>query len=168
MSPEDPRAPRTVHVPGFGEIEVPANVSRVDSGPPGGKGWHGWQVRWPGHSKWFSDRRHGGIEPALEAAITYRENRYPGRTPRSTLRDDKGVNLIEQLHSNGRTVQLYALVSHPQHGKASPRIYIGTRATATPERIERALAEAHELRRRLVEEHRRARGLLAIPKKEPE
>ncbi|WP_119154305.1 AP2 domain-containing protein [Caldimonas tepidiphila] len=153
-----PLEPRTVHVPGFGEVEVPPHVSRVDSGPHTGKGWHGWQVRWLEggirRSKWFPDRTHGGIERALEAAIDYREQRYPGRQPRSAIREDKGVTIVEKLHSNGRTVQLYAQASHPQHGKASPRIYIGTRATATPERIERAIAQAREVRRRLVEEHR--------------
>ena len=61
--------------------DKPKNVFRIDIEPseenPDRHPTHGWQVRIKRqkeqHTKYFSDKRHGGREEALEKAVAYRD-----------------------------------------------------------------------------------------------
>ncbi len=154
-------ATRTVDVPGHGTFEVPEHVSRVDSfklrrGGQAASGWHGWQVRWPGFNKFFSDSQHGGCEAALLASSCYAEQHYPGK--RSQCDPAAGVRLVERKKASRQVVEIYIEVSHPMRGKAARRLYVGTTATVTPGRIRKKKAEGKRLRRELVREHKLITG----------
>lgn len=140
---------RIVKLPALEEIEVPRHVSRVDSGRDGPSGWHGWQVRWPGHRQWFPDTRHGGPVKALEAAEAYTHARYPGK--RSQVQPGAGVRLMRRP-KRGRD-EIYVEVSAPNRFVSPKRLYVGTEQTVTAERICAALAKADRVRQRLVREH---------------
>lgn len=146
---------RRVLVPGHGIYRVPEHVSRVDSGR-GGKGWHGWQVRWPGHSKWFSDARHGSCRAAFREAVAYAAQAFPGK--RSQIKTDKGVHVVSIAKRGRNALQIYVVASHPQYGRSARRIYVGTSNTVTDARIRRAMAEAVRIRKSMITEHRLATG----------
>lgn len=153
-------ATRTVEVPGHGTFEVPEHVSRVDSFKRGrggqAAGWHGWQVRWPGFNKFFSDAQQGGCEAALLGAIRYVERHYPGK--RSQCDPAAGVRLVERRKASRQVAEFYIEVSHPMKGKAARRLYVGTATTVTPGRIRQKMAEGKRLRRELVREHKAVTG----------
>ena len=145
---------RTFIIPGFGLVTVPKYVSRVDSGESRGKaGWHGWQVRWPGHRKFFSDARYGrNPECSLKAASFYVQTHFPGKA--SQCCPEKGVRLYVTKKPGRNVKEFYVSVSHPQRGRSERRVYVGTERTVTQERIAEATAKAQKIRKELVDEHK--------------
>lgn len=152
---------RLVEVPGHGTFEVPTHVSRVDSfkqrpdGQPG-RGWHGWQVRWSGFHRFFSDSGCGGVAGALAAAARYAEQHYPGK--RSQCDPAAGVRLVVTKKPDRNVEFFYAEAAHPARGASPRRIYIGTANTITSERVERQMRRARALRDELVREHQATTG----------
>lgn len=120
---------------------IKANVSRVDC-----KKAKGWQVRWPGHSKFFSDNKHGSELKSLSAANQYREANFPG--VRTRARPEKGVRVVACNVPNRNTPQYYAEAANPQRGKAPRRVYAGTGNTVTESRIANALKKPSTSARR--------------------
>jgi len=148
---------RIVDVPRHGVFEVPRYVSRVDSfkrvrGSRAVTGWHGWQVRWSGFNKFFSDAQHGGCEAALRASSRYVEQYFPGKRSQCDLA--AGVRLVERKKSSQQVTEFFVEVSHPLRGKSARRLYVGTVNTVTPSRIRQKMAEGKRLRHELVKEHK--------------
>jgi len=133
---------------------VARNVSRVDC-----KKAKGWQVRWPGHSKFFSDNLSGGDVQALKLANTYREANFPG--VKSRVKPDAGIKIksVEKKGRNGRFV--YVVASHPCKGEASKRFYVGTENGLDSKRLEARLQEARNWRARVIANHNSTRGLVS-------
>lgn len=132
---------------------VKRNVSRVE-----GRKVKGWQVRWPGHAKYFSDAAYGGELRSLTAANTYRDIHFPG--VRCRAKEEKGVRVIEVRKENRPTPQVYAVASNPQRGKPDIRKYIGTVNTVTPEKVKAGVAAASKMRSRMIEEHKKRYELI--------
>lgn len=150
---------RMVEVPGEGEFEVPTHVSRVDSRKAGGRrGWHGWQVRWPGHRKFFTDTQHGSVAASLAAAAEYVDRNYPGKNSQCDRK--AGVRVIQRQKATRNFPEIYVEVSHPQRGKAARRLYVGTVRTASPEKVREKLIEGRKLRLKLIAEHKAETGTL--------
>lgn len=151
---------RLVDVPNEGEFEVPTHVSRVDSGDPRPGGWHGWQVRWPGHRRFFTDAAHGGCAAALAAACRHRDVAYPGK--RSQVNPAAGVHLRFQTKKARNSVEVYAEASSPVRGAPAKRVYAGILgSTATEDRIQDALRKARGMRMQMIAEHRERRSRIA-------
>ena len=151
---------RIVYVPEHGIFEVPRHVSRVDSFKNGklgnARGWHGWQVRWPGFRRFFPDVRHGGCDGALTAAVLCVEREYPG--PQSQCNPERGVRLVKQKPSSRKVTSYYVVVSHPVRGKAGRKLYVGTENTVNTDRIEQKMVEGHRIRQELIREHKIVTG----------
>lgn len=148
---------RTVNVPGHGEFDVPRYISRVDSGEVSPGGWHGWQVRWPGHNAYFSDVTIGGVERGLFAAIGHVVRRFPGK--RSQVDPKTGVRVVTVSRKSRVNREVYVLVSHPKQGKASPKLYVGIEgAKGNGQKLKVKIAEGWALRRQLIAEHHKASG----------
>lgn len=144
-------------MPGEGEFDVPRYVSRVDSGEDSPGGWHGWQVRWPGHNAYFSDVAYGGVNIGLIAAIGYVVRHFPGK--KSQIDPRTGVRVVTLSRKTRVNREVYVLVSHPQQGKASPKLYVGIEgAKGNKQKLKEKLAEGWALRRQLIVEHQRAKG----------
>lgn len=154
-NPDESR--RWVDVPQHGTFQVRRHVSRVDSFKVDAAGqrvpgWHGWQVRWPGFRRFFTDAQCGGCAQALAAAETFVEKNYPGK--RSQCKGEVGVRLVRLEKRNRRLAEFYVEVSHPMAGKSPRRLYVGTEATVTPERVQDKMVQARRLRRDLVRRHK--------------
>ena len=151
---------RPIEVPKHGTFMVPTHVSRVDSGGDNEHqpGWHGWQVRWPKFSKFFSDSRHGGCAEALDAAAQYARENYPGK--RTQIKEDAGIRL-RTMHRNKAGKQYTFLVieiQRPQWGKAPKRLYLGVDGQVPLEKIEKRMMEAKAIRERFIREHKQRTG----------
>lgn len=166
--------PRWVGVPLHGPALVPRNIYRIDSATrqrkKNGKwttgGWHGWQVRWsagPGHpsskkvTKFFSDSRHGGVLPALDAAAAHLESCYAGK--RSQCRTDAGIRVVHILNKRDFE-EVYVEASHPEYGRSPRRFYVGTANTATEERLQMQIQKARIYREDAVRQHNVKYGLV--------
>lgn len=138
-------------------VEIPEHVSRVDSGAAAPKGWHGWQVRWRDHNKWFSDCNHKDDLAALEAAAQYALQNFPGKV--SQCRPDRGIVLKWVKKSSGDLTYQVVEVSKPWGGAAT-RLYCGTANTTSFSRVKARVRQARALRRRWISLHNSRHGLL--------
>lgn len=164
---------RTVSVSGD-DLQVPRHVVRIDVHRSEGKSQetHGWQVRYQGRSKYFSDAKCSpGL--SLQKAIGFlyeiyrgvavplrtRESRskvekqgVPGvRLTRRPLRRKAGAPLPEGASRECR-VEIFAEAVHPMKGMPPKRFYIGTSATATTEKTNEGLEKAKAFRQVLEQE----------------
>ena len=84
--------------------DKPKNVFRIDIEPteenPDRHPTHGWQVRVKRqkeqHTKYFSDKRFGGREEALEKAVEYRDEPGPGAAASSKSTISCPMNFVTQ------------------------------------------------------------------------
>lgn len=152
---------RTVLVPRYGEMDAPLHVSRVDSPKEeveSNHGWHGWQVRWPGHSRYFSDAQYKhNPASSLRAASRYAKQNYPGK--KCQCKKIPGIRVIERQRTRG-AAEVYVEVAHPDGSKAAKRLYVGTIRTVTARRLREKKREGRLLRAQLVAEHKALKGLL--------
>ena len=153
---------RLVEVPLQGTFEVPKHVSRVDSGGDNERqpGWHGWQVRWPKFSKFFSDAKHGGCATALVAASEYVQLNYPGR--RTQIKADAGIRLKTMQRNKGGRMYSYLVIEiqRPKWGRAPKRLYLGVEGQVTPQKIAQRMEEAKSIRERFITEHKESTGTI--------
>jgi len=136
-----------------GGVIINTNVSRVDC-----KKAKGWQVRWPGHSKFFSDRRYGSEIKSLYAANTYRDENFPGRKGQAD--PDKGVVVQVWVPEGRKTAVMEVVAYHPQRGRSPRRWYVGTKNTATKEKLDSLVGAAHTWRRSVIAEHNHQNNLV--------
>ncbi len=151
-----PMKTRTVEIHTGKRFQVPQGVQRIDT-----QATHGWQLRYRGETKMFSDGDpHGrGAARALEAAteeLLRRIARLPAptglqRSPNQSKGSDLPVGISGPLvRTRSPSGARYAcfLVAIPRYGQKPRRasVYIGTETTYTPERYHQALARAMELR----------------------
>ena len=150
---------RIVKVPGWGTVEVPRYVVRIDS-----PSTHGWQLRYRSPFKMFSDAvvsRAGtpaasfkviaqalaeifeGVHPRLQSVETRRKKVRTGAV---------GVRRVVRLRRGRNVQEHYFTVSHPKAGVPARNIYIGTENTITPARVKAASERAKKLRAKLVKE----------------
>lgn len=153
---------RLVDVPTQGIFEVPTHVSRVDSGGDNERqpGWHGWQVRWPKFSKFFSDAKHGGCATALQAASEYVELNYPGR--RTQIKADAGIRLktMQRTKAGRHYSYLVIEIQRPKWGRAPKRLYLGVEGQVTAQKIAQRMGEAKAIRERFIAEHKETTGTI--------
>ncbi len=148
---------RETTVPGIGSVKVPRFVSRVDisadtQGRP--KHTHGWQVRYKGQNKFFSDVGEGtkGATASLKAAETHLASIFTGFEPRfAPRRKSKNVNLVEAYIrlvkvSTGGETQHFLEVRPPSKAIAPRRVLVGNDKTATKAKIKTMLPEARAIR----------------------
>ena len=150
MSTRAPLPLRPYQLDREGLVNVPRYVSRVES-----SGWRGWQVRWPGLSKFFSDRVYGSATASLDAAGQFAQLNYPTRN--TTARPDVGIALVK-IQKPGRSgIQVYVVAYPPTRGSSPRRLYAGMEgSTATPERIQRRWQQAQALREQWIAERQAA------------
>lgn len=147
-------------VPGFGLILVPRHIVRIDT-----KNTHGWQVRYRGVTKFFSDGIPRAVSAALaslEAAKRFLHGVYDGphiarittETSRKAIRTGiPGVRLVGTLRPNRRVMEFYAEATPFRSDDAAKRFYIGTERTLTAERLDEAIEKASKVRERMRQEH---------------
>lgn len=153
---------RRVEVPRHGIFEVPTHVSRVDSGGDNEQkpGWHGWQVRWPKFSKFFSDSKHGGCAAALASASLYVAENYPGR--RTRIKEDAGISIKTKHRSRGGRsyTSLVIEIQRPKRGMSPKRLYLGVEGQVTAQKIAQRMEEAKAIRARFIAEHKHSTGTI--------
>jgi hypothetical protein len=150
----------------FTVFKVPRHIVRIDIFEPGRAGTHGWQVRYKGATRMFSDAHYGkasGGSPAkaLKAAIVHLANIYVGPVPKlrssgaktkSNPDLESGIREAWQI-KRGRNPQLYIEATSPTDGVVARRFYVGSTTTITPARYESALQRAREKRAKFVQDH---------------
>jgi hypothetical protein len=93
------------------------HIVRIDKPKNSPHGTHGWQVRVGGkrkyHSKLFSDRQHGGVEEALNAAKTYLQS-YLEKHPHQRVKPYRPYHQGKLLSNNksGVTGVYYTEYAH--------------------------------------------------------
>ncbi len=155
---------RETNVPGIGAVKVPRFVSRVDisadsQGRP--KHTHGWQVRYKGQNKFFSDVGDGakGATASLKAAETHLAAIFTGFEPRfAPRRKSKSANLVEPYIrlvkvSTGGETKHYLEVRPPSKAIAAKRVLVGNDKTATKAKIKLMLPEARAIRADFEKQH---------------
>ncbi|WP_395703101.1 hypothetical protein [Aquabacterium sp.] len=156
---------RDVVIPGTGEqFSVPQGIQRIDS-----PSTHGWQLRYRGETKLYSDREYGGSAESLSRAtkeLLRRIARLPApsglqRTPNTSKTSQMPVGIsgpLLRVRTGGSARYAIFLVSIPRFGEKPRRasVYIGSETTYTPERYEAALAKAMALREKAEKAYQRA------------
>lgn len=150
---------RIVKVPGWGVVEVPRYVVRIDS-----PSTHGWQLRYRSPFKMFSDAvvsRAKTPEASLKVVIGALAEIYEGMRPRLQSVETSrkkirtgavGVRRVVRLRRGRNVREHYFTVSHPKAGVPARNIYIGTENTITAARVKAAADRAKKLRAALVKE----------------
>lgn len=158
---------REVVVPDSGQqFSVPQGIQRIDH-----LSTHGWQLRYCGETKLFSDlpADQGGSAQALSLATTEllrRIARLPApsglqRSPNASKTNGLPVGIsgpLLRVRPGSNTRYACLLVSIPRYGDKPRRasIYIGTETTYTTQRFEQALAKAIEMRTKAEQDYQRA------------
>lgn len=150
---------RIVRVPGWGVVEVPRYVVRIDS-----PSTHGWQLRYQSPFKMFSDAvvsRSGTPESSFKVVVAALADVFKGLRPRLQSVETKrkkirtgavGVRRVVRLRRGRNVQEHYFTVSHPKAGVPARNIYIGTENTITATRVKAAAERAKKLRAKLVKE----------------
>jgi hypothetical protein len=148
---------RETTVPGVGSLKVPRFISRVDisadaQGRP--KHTHGWQVRYKGNNKFFSDSGDGakGATASLKEAEAHLAAVFTGFEPRfAPRRKSKNENLVEayirlvKVRNGGENLH-YLEVRPPSKAIVAKRVLVGNDKTATKAKIKAVLPEARAIR----------------------
>lgn len=145
----DPHRPyRTRYVEGYGEMEIPKHITRVERQ---GKNHSisGWVVRWPGFAKYFWDHHHGNdLEYSFEEAKEFLYKNYPGLSCRADPK--KGIYLFYKRHYNDAEVYIEIV---PVNSNKPIRLYVGMESELTPELLAKASEKAIAIRKLLIEQH---------------
>jgi hypothetical protein len=125
-------------------MRVPRHVVRIDIED----GTRGWQVRYRGRTRFFSDRNRefpfGTPQTSLARAIDFLADIYEGPNPplRSIESRSKlfptgipGVRIRHRMEKSGTCLVTYVEVDALERGSGSKRFYVGTSRTATEERL---------------------------------
>lgn len=151
---------RICSVPGHGEYEVCQHIIRIDINRGGKRSTRGWQVRYRGHTKMFSDFAHPP-EQSLQQAIAHLAERYEGPTVMQQKADhvDKhvklgkpGLRIVLAPKAGRRGMQVYVEVSHPLRGHSPRRLYAGMEGKVSEEKLDALIEQGVQLRRRWREE----------------
>lgn len=158
---------RDVLIPDSGEqFSVPQGIQRIDH-----LSTHGWQLRYCGETKFFSDlpAEEGGSAAALSRAtneLLRRIARLPApsglqREPNASKTSDLPVGISGPLvrsRTGSKTRYCCLLVSIPRFGNKPRRasIYIGSENTYTEDRFRQALAKAIVMREKAELAYQRA------------
>lgn len=158
---------RDVVIPESGEqFSVPQGIQRIDH-----LSTHGWQLRYCGETKLFSDPppERGGSAQSLSLAtaeLLRRIAKLPApsglqRAPNASKTSKLPVGIsgpLLRIRPGSNTRYCCLLVSIPRFGDKPRRasIYIGTETTYTLERYENALAKAMEMRAKAELAYQRA------------
>ncbi|MBI5258197.1 MAG: hypothetical protein HY855_16960 [Burkholderiales bacterium] len=158
---------RNVTIPGTGErLSVPQGIQRIDH-----LSTHGWQLRYCGETKLFSDPApdKGGSAESLSRAtreLLRRIARLPApsglqREPSASKSSDMPVGISGPLvrsRNGGRTRYCLFLVSIPRFGQKPRRasVYIGAESTYSLQRYDAALAKAMALREKAEQAYQQA------------
>lgn len=158
---------REVTIPDTGErFSVPQGIQRIDH-----LSTHGWQLRYCGETKLFSDPApgKGGSADSLARAtkeLLRRIARLPApsglqREPSAGKSSDLPVGISGPLvrsRNGGRTRYCLFLVSIPRFGQKPRRasVYIGAETTYSQQRYEIALAKALALREKAERDYQQA------------
>lgn len=152
---------RITTIPGWAtRFRVPRYISRVDINTPFKAGTHGWQVRYKGQSKFFSDvhygrKRIGSPAASLEAATIYLGSIFEGppllfREKPLKHKADKslpvGVRERRKVSIGRKVTEILFEVSAVSNRHPSKLFYVGTENTLTPQRYQTALHEAIQYR----------------------
>lgn len=152
----EPMKTRSVVIHTGRRFDVPQGIQRIDT-----VATHGWQLRYRGETKMFSDGDAGGrgAARALETAtaeLLRRIERLPAptglqRAPNQSKGSDLPVGISGPLvRTRQPTGSRYAcfLVAIPRYGDKPRRasVYIGTETTYSVDRYHQALAKAIALR----------------------
>ncbi len=149
---------------------VPRHIQRIDIDDEGNAGTHGWQVRYRGQTKLFSDGKNGGVRSprrALREAIGYLSSIYEGASSRLMTREhaDKrnpvgipGVRIVTRRKASRQIAETFVEISPLVHGRAAIRLYVGTENTVNKSRVAAAIRRARAIRAGLVREALRARA----------
>jgi hypothetical protein len=157
---------RDTNVPGHGLMRVPRYVVRIDQEGrrPGATGTHGWQVRYTKPWRLFSDSMYAarkdrlGPRPSpvgsLKAAVAYLGRLWDGDRPQR-LRPESpakriqtglaGVYVVWEEPKMGRVARCFVRADR-YNGATLKRLYVGTKSTATPARLEQCIERAKRLR----------------------
>lgn len=147
-------------VPNYGDYEVCKHIIRIDINPDGKRSTRGWQVRYQGRTKMFSDFSHPP-EQSLQQAIAYLAERYEGPTVMQQQKDhaDKHIKLgkpgvrIVLAPKPGRSgMQVYVEVSHPLRGHSPRRLYAGMEGKVSESKLDALIEKGVQLRRLWREE----------------
>lgn len=155
---------RQVTIPGWGVLSVPRHIQRIDIDDPGKAGTHGWQVRYRGQTKFFSDARGKDLRnpyQSLRDAQAHLNAIYEGPIPktRKVARGDKdgqlppGVQIKWRRRRDKQFREMYVEVSPPKRGVSPIRFYVGTENTVNNARLGEGIKKALVERDRLVKEH---------------
>lgn len=153
---------RQVPIRRHGSFSVSRHIVRIDTNEPGLAGTHGWQVRYRGRTKLFSDytENRNGPSDALKSAENYLQIIYRGSAPRHHLKVlarktnqlPVGISYSKAIRA-GRNVREHKFqATGPRFSKKSTtlKVYIGTENTTTPERKARALKKIIALRKKAI------------------
>jgi len=155
---------RDVLIPDTGEqFAVPQGIQRIDH-----LSTHGWQLRYSGATKFFSDNEFGGSSEALSKATSELLKRIARLPAPSGLQREPNANktstlpvgisgpIVRTRHATGLRDCSF-LVSVPRYGQTPRRrtVYIGTENTYTPEKYHAALARAIAIRQEAEEAYQR-------------
>lgn len=160
---------RQVRLAHHGVLLVPRHIQRIDIEDGGNAGTHGWQVRYRGQTKLFSDGKNGGRHSprrALREAISHLTSIYAGATSRLMKREhaDKrnpvgipGVRIVTRKKASRQIAETFVEISPLVHGRAAIRLYVGTENTVNKTRVAAAIKQARVIRENLVREALRSR-----------
>lgn len=124
----------------FGDFKVPRHIVRLDS-----VRLAGWQVRWQGSTRYFSDSAAGSPAKALTLAIKHLRRVWKPIKKITRRNPNAGVS----LRKNPSDQAWYAVASHPRSGSPK-RFYAGTDATRTTVSTLKAIERAKRARRRML------------------
>lgn len=147
-------------------FNVPEGIQRIDT-----RYTHGWQVRYNGKTKMFSDHSNdgSGAVQSLELAtlgLARRIARQPApaglqRQPSVSKTSDMPVGIsgpLYRLRPGSQVREINLSVSIPRFGDKPLRrsVYVGNDNTVTPARLAQALEKAIEMRSRAERAYRLA------------
>lgn len=144
---------KKVYIGCFGFCHVLQYISRIDS-----NGTHGWQCRFLKPSTFFNDLNYGGILEALEEAILFLSSIYKPRAIKIITKENKnkkipigirGIGILKTKKKNRHTEELYVEIYGMKRGQSNKRIYVGTRNTATTEKMEAAIKKALKMKNKM-------------------
>lgn len=164
---------RRVKLSGYGAIDVPRHIVRIDSTKHDGSTTRGWQVRFK-EMKLFSDNHYAAdARKSLHAAKSFLSEIFvPPPTPFPALRTREatgrklvslgcpglGVQWTEKQNRDVRQLYIQISVPVPAVGKKTKhrnvKVYVATETTLSESHLRRALERAVDLRLRVNDLYR--------------
>lgn len=164
---------RRIKVTGYGAIDVPRHIVRIDAKKHDGSTTRGWQVRFK-EMKLFSDNHYSAnARKSLDAAKHFLSEVFvPPATPFPALRTREatgrklvslgcpglGVQWTEKQNRDVRQLYIQISVPVPAVGKKTKhrnvKVYVATESTLSEQHLQRALERAVDLRFRVNDLYR--------------